>query len=164
LGVFGIKQGNGIIKGCEFINLYCNSSNKGGGLYLEIDDGKEYKVEKSKFINCRADINAESGFGRGGGIYAYNGGNNHSGILKVVGCEFLDCIAHDGGGVYLEGVESEFDDCIFSDCLSYGWGGGIYAEFWGNHNFSRCIFLRCRAETVFYFILFLFYFILFSNN
>jgi hypothetical protein len=43
-------------------------------------------------------------------------------------------------------VQSEFDDCYFYQCTGFTWGGGIYVELWGKHNFSRCIFTNCSAE------------------
>jgi hypothetical protein len=46
-------------------------------------------------------------------------------------------------------VKSEFDDCDFEGCHADSWGGGIYAEFFGLQNFSRCIFKDCSADTVF---------------
>jgi hypothetical protein len=115
---------------------------------IQISYNKTYIVEKCKFNNCRAGLNGEIGSGGfGGGIYA----EGYNGKIKVAGCEFSNCYGHDGGGICVRGCESEFDDCIFTDCSAYSWGGGICIEFWGKHNFSRCIFLRCRAEAVFIF-------------
>jgi hypothetical protein len=56
------------------------------------------------------------------------------------------------------GVQSEIDDCLFSNCSARSWGGGIYAEFWGIQNISRCVFLECKSLEVFIF-LFIFLFI-----
>jgi hypothetical protein len=50
-------------------------------------------------------------------------------------------------------VNSEFDDCIFEECAAWTLGGGIYIEFWGNQNFTRCIFTQCKAEIVFHFFI-----------
>jgi hypothetical protein len=51
-------------------------------------------------------------------------------------------------------VQSEFDDCIFEKCQAEWWGGGIHAEFWGNQNYTRCVFTECKAESVFLFFFF----------
>jgi hypothetical protein len=155
-GTILLSTGNCKVRGCEFIHLFCNSSNNGAALSALISGGKTFVVENSKFINCRGAVDEiVGGAGHGGGIYAEGYNNDHSGKLIVVGCEFSFCSGYDGGGVCVKGCQSEFDDCIFTDCSSYSWGGGISVNFWGNHNFSRCIFVRCSARKVYIFFFFL---------
>jgi hypothetical protein len=48
-------------------------------------------------------------------------------------------------------VECEFDDCVFERCGAENYGGGIYVEFWNNQNFTRCIFIECSADNVFFY-------------
>jgi len=116
----GIRMINNIqtIENCTITN--CISSS-GGAIYLELstyDDIFELQ-------DCIIDNNSASNYG--GGICAILS----TGMIRIDDCEFTNCNASYGGGVYVEC--SDIDDtlvinnCILRNDTSSAYGGGIGA-------------------------------------
>jgi hypothetical protein len=136
---------------------------------VEISGDRNCLFEDCNFKNCFGNTTGTGN--HGGAIYAANNGSEYIGTLKLKNCKFDLCSGGEGGAIYLKSyfyllfnffyyleVQSEFDDCLFRNCSSPSWGGAICVEFWGNHNFSRCIFLECKILDVFIY-LYIFFFI-----
>ncbi|KAA6365235.1 MAG: hypothetical protein EZS28_039238, partial [Streblomastix strix] len=110
-----------ITEQCNFTN--CNSSNIGGSIYLETNNGTiNFNQTEQIFIeNCACD-------GCGGGIYCSisNNGQISFNNMKLSYCNSI----RDGGGIYASingGGQLILDKaCEFYQCECHGNGGGIY--------------------------------------
>ncbi|KAA6385285.1 MAG: putative NEK protein kinase [Streblomastix strix] len=106
---------------CHFTN--CSSSNSGGGLYLETNNGTVNfnPTEHIVMENCTCD-------GSGGGIYCLISNN---GQMQVNNTKFKNCSSQGSGGGIYASIESKGQlildkACLFYQCESHGNGGGIY--------------------------------------
>ena len=70
--------------------------------------------------NCIFTQNSAS---RGGGVHAENSS------LTMIDCTFIDNFANQGAGISLKGGNSTISGCVFAENESYGWGGGVAADF-----------------------------------
>lgn len=87
--------------------------------------------------NCIFTQNSAS---RGGGVHAEDSS------LTIFDCIFLDNFANQGGGISLKGGNSTISDCVFAENESYGWGGGVAADFsWVS--MTGCDFVSNSAES-----------------
>ncbi|MEC9475756.1 MAG: right-handed parallel beta-helix repeat-containing protein [Planctomycetota bacterium] len=108
------------------------------GLPLAICGGAVLVTEGQPTIdNCVFSGNSAS---RGGGVHAENSS------LTMVDCLFVDNFANQGAAVSLKGGNSTISGCVFSGNNSYGWGGGLAADFsWVT--LSNCSFSSNTAES-----------------
>ncbi|KAA6374242.1 MAG: hypothetical protein EZS28_030231 [Streblomastix strix] len=101
----------------------CSSSNKGGGIYLETNNGTiNFNQSQQVLIeNCTCD-------GSGGGIYCLISNN---GQIQIKNIKLRNCNSQrSGGGIYAiieSGSQLTLDNtCELYQCESHGNGGGIY--------------------------------------
>ena len=87
--------------------------------------------------NCIFTQNSAS---RGGGVHAENSS------LTMIDCTFIDNFANQGAGISLKGGVSTISGCVFAENESYGWGGGVAADFsW--LSMTDCTFLLNTSES-----------------
>ncbi|KAA6397892.1 MAG: hypothetical protein EZS28_006579, partial [Streblomastix strix] len=129
------NKGNFTINGqCNFTN--CSSSNIGGGIYLETNNGTVNfnQTEQILIENCSCD-------GYGGGIYCSISNN---GQIQINNIKLRNCKSQrSGGGIYAiinDGGQLILDkSCEFNQCESHGNGGGIYVQINLTEQFSFLI-------------------------
>ncbi|KAA6397188.1 MAG: hypothetical protein EZS28_007283, partial [Streblomastix strix] len=129
------RKGNFTINGqCNFTN--CSSSNKGGGIYLETNNGtiNFNQTEQILIENCSCN-------GNGGGIYCSLSSN---GQIIINNIKLMNCNSQrSGGGIYAiinEGGQIILDNtCELYQCESHGNGGGIYVQINLTEQFSFII-------------------------
>ncbi|MBQ72306.1 MAG: hypothetical protein CMJ67_05315 [Planctomycetaceae bacterium] len=155
------------IEDCVFQN--CSAGNSGGAIYSLSDTVFPPIARDCRFVSNDAVRNGGAIFALGGydlydcvfeentaidyggGIYFDENPPMGAVLFSVItNCDFRDCAAMYGGGVY--GVEatlwvtdSRFDDCIAGDSFAKtGWGGGIALGL-GELQMSGGRFLRCEG-------------------
>ncbi len=111
---------------CHLVNNYASESGGGIGCF-----------DCSPTISECVFIGNESG-DKGGGLYIVEDHVAETDPVDVSGCEFIDNVAIDGGGLYLWNYVGEVTDCSFSG-NSASYGGGI----WGGNN-SEIVLTGCR--------------------
>jgi hypothetical protein len=81
-------------------------------------------------------------FGSNPGSY----GNTGAGKLTVSNCNFTLCSSkNDGGAICVRGPSASIEDCRFVDISGAHWGGAVSVIFRYSYNFTRCVFIRCKA-------------------
>ena len=87
--------------------------------------------------NC---IFSENSASRGGGIHAEDSS------LTLLDCTFNGNFANQGAAVSLNGGNTTISGCVFNANNSYGWGGGLAADFsWVT--LTNCTFVSNTAES-----------------
>ena len=146
------------VTNCTFIACEAYSLDKAvrGGAICGISGGSNetYTPADLRFLSCRS-VNGSAGkniTGMGGAAYFPFTGDNGTIISKLV---FVDCVATNaaglnndyhpnGGGLYYDSnPKVTFADCVFSNCVAYGEGGG----FWTSKScvLSNCTFMGNAA-------------------
>ena len=144
---------------CSFAG---NSSEKGGGFYLNDHDHDEGSLQ---IINCSFAGNTSSE--SGGGLYLFgieaatvshcrfvaNTSKNGGGIISYGSTlELSDCIIADnsaesvGGGFYDQTTALTMNDCVLTDNSAGYRGGGLFV-YSGTQVFTSCTFIGNSAET-----------------
>ena len=97
----------------ESTNFTGNSATDGGGLYVA--SGSNVKIMGNTMFTSNSAVH-------GGGIFLDNS-------LSLDGnCSFINCSAYDGGAIYAEGVQMNFNATnVFRANTAQHFGGGLYA-------------------------------------
>ena len=149
------------VTNCTFVACEAYSLNQEvrGGAICGISGGisETYTPSDLRFLSCRV-VNAstaDSTSGCGGAAFFPFTGDSGTIVSKLV---FVDCVATNtagwrssykpnGGGLYYASdPKLTFTDCVFSNCLAYGEGGG----FWTSRSciVSNCTFVgNCAVNS-----------------
>lgn len=106
-----------------------NRALDGGGIYCEHADCS------LRLVGCELSGNvADSTSGKGGGLHLV------SASAVVEDCDFIDNLAWDGGGVFLESTGPSFDRCEFSADRARRVGGGLCVSDSAGPELRDCLF------------------------
>ncbi|MBU1950565.1 MAG: hypothetical protein KJ927_17765 [Candidatus Eisenbacteria bacterium] len=112
---------------------------RGGGIAGIV--GSSPRIEDCIFTG---NTTGSMGVGQGGGLYLYGGVIPYN--PEIIGCSFLNNDARTiGGAVFLEGTDSEIDNCLFSENTA-SMGGALYA-YSAQMTVEYCTFTRNSSST-----------------
>ncbi|KAA6390399.1 MAG: hypothetical protein EZS28_014072 [Streblomastix strix] len=124
----------------------CEALNIGGALYAHVESGGKLKIAGScSFTDCRT----LSGTGYGGGLHASINGENSS-LTFEDSMTFDGCLGNYGGGMDLEVFWFSklimTGSCLFKDCNCSNAGGGCYIiAFEPNYNINLLGNIQCEG-------------------
>lgn len=141
LYLYGIAKANNISINDITLEGNIAKSNRGGGIYIDLNEGNMTSLvtmKSLKFIGNITDNNNDgSSLGHGGGMYALRCN------LLLEGCDFTDNESgHRGGGLYVTNAKTTvaLSNCDFQENYAVNYGGALNVHDSGTVTITDCSF------------------------